>query len=60
MKGNGRKEEMHGGVSSDCLGYLSEGGAFAFRLDGDRLGSPLQDLIDVFLAELGALVFFIH
>lgn len=39
---------------------LSECGAFPFRLDGDGLSSSLKDLIDVFLAELGALVLFVH
>lgn len=40
--------------------YLGERGPFPLRLDGDGLSSPLKYLIDVFLAELGALIFFVH
>lgn len=40
--------------------YLSKRGSFPFSLDGDGLSSSLKYLIDVFLAELGALVFFVH
>lgn len=40
--------------------YLREGGTLALRLDGDGVGSPLQDLVDVLLAELGAFILLIH
>lgn len=40
--------------------HLSKRGAFALGLDGDGVGPPEQDLIDVFFAELGALVLLIH
>lgn len=39
---------------------LGKSGSFALRLDGDGLSSPLKDLVNVFLTELGTLVFFIH
>lgn len=40
--------------------YLCKSRSFALRLDGDGLSSSLKDLINVFLTELGSLVFFIH
>lgn len=40
--------------------HLCERGPLPLRLDGDGLSAPLKYLIDVFLAELGALVFFVH
>lgn len=49
------------GLRTDTLNsYLSERGAFPFSLDGDGLSPSLKYLIDVFLAELGALVFLVH
>ena len=39
---------------------LGEGGAFALALNGDGGGAPLQDLVDVLLAEAAALVVLIH
>lgn len=41
-------------------GYLGKGGALALRLDGDGVSTSLEDLVDVFLTELGAFVLFIH
>lgn len=46
-------------VSEEGL-YLSKGGALALRLDGDGVGSSLQDLVDVFLTKLGTFVFLVH
>lgn len=41
-------------------GYLSKGGALALGLDGDGVSASLEDLVDVFLTELGAFVLFVH
>lgn len=40
--------------------YLGKSGPLPFRLDGDGVGSPLQNLVYVLFAELGAFIFLIH
>lgn len=51
---------LPGPVQVCCSVYLGEGGSLALGLDGDGPCSALQDLVDVFLTELGALVLLVH
>lgn len=53
-------QKRWGGAAGRSRRYLGEGGALALALDGDGGGAAQQDLVDVFLAELGAFVVLLH
>lgn len=40
--------------------HLSKRGALPFGLDGDGVGSPQEDLVDVFFTELRPFVLLVH
>lgn len=51
-------EEAQGHVGAS--GYLGKGGPLSLAFNGNRGGAAEEDLVDIFFAELGALVVLFH